>query len=103
MEQNTNRISPATISFGIGASIAIIFNTLLAWLKDSHPAVNDAMKAATGHHWITHGILVVLVFLLFGLLMRGRFLKLNGGALSIVIFASVLFGGFGLVGWFLLY
>lgn len=101
-KENSDALNPTTIGFGLAASIAIISNTLLAWVKDSYPAVNAAMAAALGHHWITHGILVVLVFLILGKLFSetGFSKKLTGTSLSLTLFISVLLGGLGLVGWF---
>lgn len=101
-ERNPKTLNPTTVGFGLAASVAVIFNTLLAWIKDSNPAVNSAMKAALGHHWITHGVLVVLVFLILGKAFSTmNFAKNFGGTLlAFIIFVSVMLGGLGLVGWF---
>ena len=101
-EFSRQELSPHTAGFGVAAAIAILFNTLLAWLKDSHPAVQNAMKDVLGHHWITHGVLVASVFAVLGFgFSRSAFVgRLSGKMLAIIIFSATVLGGLGLVGWF---
>lgn len=95
-------LSHTAIAYGVAASVAVLFNTLLAWVKDSYPPLNSAMKHMTGHHWITHGLAVVLVFFLVGFLLSRR----SGDSLQgeytpiVVLCASVVLAGLGLAGWF---
>lgn len=64
---STQELSGATIGFGISFFVTSIFNTLLVILKETQKeTVLVWMKNATSHHWITHGILVVAVFLILG-------------------------------------
>lgn len=88
-------------AFGLAAAIAIIFNTLLAWVKDAYAPLNHFMALLTGHHWRTHGIVVVAVFFLLGWYFTSR----KGTPqmtdnLIITVAAAVVAGGIGLVGWF---
>ena len=53
-------------AFGMAAIVTILFNTLLAWIKDAFDPLNDVMALLTGHHWITHGLFDV------GRVPRGR-------------------------------
>src|SRR5207247_4138328 len=62
---NVQQLDRVSAAFALSASVAFIFNTLLAWVKDSVPALNDFMKALFGHHWTTHSIFDLAVF--FGL------------------------------------
>ena len=91
-----------TAGFTVAAAVAVVFNTLLAWVKDSNPAVNAEMKALLGHHWITHGVAVVLVFLILGFLFSriGFIKRLSGKTLAVTLSVGVVLGGLGLVGWF---
>ena len=66
-------LSHTAVAFGAAAAIAILFNTLLALVKDKVPALNTAMASLTGHHWITHGIAVVAVFFIVGIVFTLRF------------------------------
>lgn len=101
MEKETNsNVDPVTAGYGIAAAVAIIFNTLLAWAKDSNASLLAAMKAAMGHHWTTHGVVVVAVFLVLGLILSRRNIRLQGMTLAKIISGSVILGGLGLLGWF---
>ena len=55
-----------TAGFGLSVALMSILNTLLVIVKDTNPPIKDAMKAATGHHWITHGIIVIVLFIVLG-------------------------------------
>lgn len=90
-------------AFGLSAAITILFNTVLAWVKDATPALNDLMKAATGHHWRTHGIVDVVVFFVLGFifLMLGCPKSITN-RLVVGLAASAVIAGGGLAAWFLL-
>ncbi len=102
MEQDFNQyVDRRTAGFGVAAAVAILFNTLLAWVKDSYPALNAAMKAAMGHHWITHGVAVMAVFLILGLLLSQKNMRMSGKRLAWKLVAATVLAGLGLIGWFL--
>lgn len=90
-------------AFGLAAAVTVVFNTVLAWVKDATPALNDLMKAATGHHWRTHGIVDVVVFFVLGyvFLMQGGTTKITN-RLTIGLAASAVIAGAGLAAWFFL-
>lgn len=70
------QLSGTTIGFGLSVVITSILSTLLVVIKESHEATVMAwMKQATPHHWITHGVIVVILFVVLGVLLS----KLNGG------------------------
>jgi len=48
----------------IGYFAAAIFNSLLLIIKETNPAVKTWLKVTFGHHWIGHGILTIIVFIL---------------------------------------
>ena len=60
-------MKPATSSFALAAAVAIVFNTLLAWAKDAWEPLNDFLKSIAGHHWTTHGLADLVVFVGLGL------------------------------------
>jgi len=49
---------------GVGISYAItcIFSALLVVLKERNDAIHDEMVVITGHHWVTHGVLNLIIF-----------------------------------------
>jgi asparagine N-glycosylation enzyme membrane subunit Stt3 len=102
MEQNLNQyVDRRTAGFGVAAAVAIIFSTLLTFAKESYPALNAAMKAATGHHWITHGVAVMAVFLILGWLLSKTNIRMSGKRLAWKLVAATVLAGLGLIGWFL--
>lgn len=90
-------------AFGLSAAITVVFNVVLAFVKDSYPPLNSFMASLTGHHWRTHGLLDVAVFIGLGLLFTARGIPargLTGGSVVTVTAATVLAGAaLGL--WFL--
>ncbi|MDE2165392.1 MAG: hypothetical protein KGJ66_03520 [Alphaproteobacteria bacterium] len=90
-------------AFGLAAAVTILFNTVLAWVKDATPALNNLMKAATGHHWRTHGIVDVVVFFVLGyiFLTQGGTTKITN-RLTIGLAVSAVVAGAGLAAWFFL-
>ncbi|WP_448188582.1 hypothetical protein [Azospirillum sp. sgz301742] len=94
-------LDTASTAFGLSAATVIIFNTLLAWVKDSYEPLNSFMAALTGHHWITHGLVDVLLFFGLGAFFMARHVKVRADALMVAVVAAAVLGGAGLAGWFL--
>ena len=90
-------------AFGWAAVVAVVFNTVLAFVKDTYDPLNSLMKAMTGHHWITHGLADVVVFLVVGWLLLARGTNAPGLSKSTVIgvVVSAIIAGAGLASWFL--
>jgi hypothetical protein len=90
-------------AFGWSAAIVIIFNTVLAWTKDAYEPLNTFMAHLTSHHWITHGLVDVILFFLLGWLLMKRHMAsgLTNSLIVSVLIATVV-GGVGLAAWFLL-
>lgn len=59
-------LSPATSGFVVSAAITVLFNTGLAWAKDAYPPLNALMKSVGGHHWTTHGLVDLALFVGLG-------------------------------------
>ncbi len=92
----------ASTAFGISAAVAILFNTVLAWVKDSYDPLNSFMAHLTGHHWITHGLADILVFLIIGAFLMNRGLRVPGSTVVTAVTGAVVVGGAGLAAWFFL-
>lgn len=78
-----NTLSKSTIGFGISAAITIILNMFLMILKEKIPEFHDAMVAFTGHHWVSHGVIDVVIFILLGIFFAKKALNKNISALLI--------------------
>lgn len=82
-----------TVGFGLSAAIVIIFNGLLVIVKETYQPLFNFMASLTGHHWTTHGIFDILLFLILGFLFSKSNLqeKFDGAKLSnYLIFSSVI-------------
>ncbi len=53
-------------AYGLSAAITVVFNVVLAFIKDSYPPLNSFMAHLTGHHWRTHGLVDVILFFVLG-------------------------------------
>jgi ribose/xylose/arabinose/galactoside ABC-type transport system permease subunit len=86
-----------TISFGLSLALACVVNALLVVAKEKIPSVMAGMQKLTGHHWVSHCAIVLLLFALFGWL----FARANGGRginLTLNRFLATLVSGVALGG-----
>jgi hypothetical protein len=81
-----------------------VFNTLLAWIKDAYDPLNKFMASLTGHHWTTHGIADVLLFVVLGYVLMNTNVpdRMSSKAVTLTLIASVIVSGLGLLIWFVL-
>jgi hypothetical protein len=100
----SERTKEATAAaFGLSAAITILFNVVLAFVKDSYAPLNSFMAQLTGHHWRTHGLADVILFLLLGWLFMARGIPSRGltNSTTINLAASVIISSAALGLWFL--
>ena len=93
----------AAAAFSMSAGVTAVFNTVLAWAKDLYAPLNDFMASLTGHHWRTHGIFDLIVFVAVGFFLMQRQFKMNGNRLAIVVASCAILSGAGLAGYFLVH
>lgn len=72
-------------AFGLSAAVTVVFNVVLAFIKDSYPPLNSFMASLTGHHWRTHGLADVILFFLLGWLFMSRQMPARGLTASSVV------------------
>jgi uncharacterized membrane protein len=103
--ENT-RLSKHTVSFGMALALASVVNGLLVVAKEKSPAVLAGMRRLTGHHWITHSVLVLGLFALGGWVFAraggGRGIKLTASRLIGILAAGVATGGLIILGFYLI-
>jgi hypothetical protein len=94
-----------TIGFGLSAALMNVFSTLLVIVKEMNPFIKTAMANALGHHWTSHGVVILICFVGFGFILSGATKAENWSAnkLRNVIFGSVLLGGAGLAVFYLVH
>ena len=99
------RLDRTSTPFGLSAAITSVFNTLLAWTKDAYEPLNTFMGSLTGHHWTTHGIADVLLFIVLGFALLGTDVPDRVGAKTTIttLVACVVLSGLGLLAWFVLF
>lgn len=102
--ENTS-LSRYTVSFGLSLAVASVVNGLLVIAKEKIPAVLTGMQKLTGHHWITHSVFIVGLFLLGGLLLAqanaGQGPKLTANRLLGTLVAGVGAGALLILGFYL--
>ena len=99
-------LSKCTNSFGVALSVACVANALLVTVKEKSPHVLASMKILTGHHWITHCMGVILLFIVLGWglskVRGGEGLRLRPDTLAAIVVAGVLLNAFIIVGFYLI-
>jgi hypothetical protein len=98
-------MNTTTSAFALSAAIACLFNTALAWAKDAYAPLNKFMASLTGHHWITHGLADLVVFVGLGLIFMNTSVanKINPNRVVAILIWSVVVASLGLFAWFLLF
>ena len=101
----TQTLDKMTIGFGLSAAVVSIFNTLLVIFKELTPPFKAGMAAAMGHHWTTHGVIVIGLFIVLGFAFTGMVKAESWSAdrLGKTILWSVIFGGGALAAFYLLH
>jgi hypothetical protein len=59
-------ISKHTISFGLSVALCAVLNALLVIAKERSKGLEDSMQRITGHHWITHVAIILILFAICG-------------------------------------
>lgn len=100
-------IGKYTSSFGVSVVITSILSAILVVVKESSESTVLAwMKNLTGHHWITHGLIVVVAFLVIGWGLAktnsGQGLKITPDRLITLIVSAVVLSGLIIAGFYLI-
>jgi succinate dehydrogenase hydrophobic anchor subunit len=99
------RPNRATAAFGVAATVVILFNTVLACVKDANPALLRFMNSIAGHNWTTQGLVDLVLFFGLGLVaMRtGWTDRITGQGLAGLLTAAVVLASVALATWYLLF
>jgi hypothetical protein len=100
MNSQNNTLSRRTTSFGLSLVVCSVVNALLVIAKEKSPAVLSAMQKLTGHHWVTHAAIVIILFVVLGVLFANVSVSVNRLIKTIV--AGVLISGLIIVGFYLI-
>lgn len=95
----------AMYGFGLSVAVASMFTALLVVAKEMNAPLLSWMNATSGHHWVTHGILTLAVFVALGLILTrlgsDERSWLNANRLTFVLAASIVVSGAIIFGFFL--
>jgi len=99
-------VSKYTVSFGLSAALASVVNALLVVAKEKNQAVLVGLQKITGHQWVTHSAIVLILFGFFGWLFArangGQGLKMTVNRLIGTIVAGVVTSGLIIIGFYLI-
>ena len=107
MNQDIEELRSASVGrhakgFGLSFLLASAFSALLVLLKESVAPIKDAMKAALGHHWVTHGVLVLLLFAVIGVVLsKGKLQRTSASTLLAAVIGGTVISGLILLVFFL--
>lgn len=69
-KMDTKAVNQLTISYILSYVIAVIFSSVLTIVKDLQAPLKAWMKSLTTHHWVTHGIFVLVLFFLLAFIFN---------------------------------
>lgn len=103
----TNSIGKYTISFGLSLAITSVLSALLVVVKEiGHSTVLPLMAKITGHHWVTHGLFILILFVVIGWILGrangGNGVKMTVNRLITTIVGGVVLGGLIIAGFYLI-
>ncbi len=98
-------VSKSIEKYARGFTLSLIamslFNALLVIAKESNYALKEWMKAATGHHWTTHGVAVLIMFIALGFVLSNTNIverldlrKALAAVLTVTIISGLIITGF---------
>lgn len=100
--QASDRLVDArTTGYGMAYAYTVLFSAALTVVKELTPPLLDLMKSL-GHHWVTQGVLnLIIFFVLASVLSRGG-RQMEGGKLAQWIAGSTVLGGLVIFGFYLI-
>jgi hypothetical protein len=103
--QSATTLSRTAAGYSASAAITLVFNAVLTIVKDASVPLHDFMQKLMGHHWTTHGVVILVVFLVLGwLLSRSEAVaKMSDTALIGAVVVGALINGGAIALWFLFF
>jgi len=89
--------------FGLSLVVTNLLSAVILLFKELNANVMSAMKAALGHHWTTHVVILLVVFVVLGFIFSGMKLgtKWDSQKMMKYIIWSVIISGVITAGFFL--
>jgi hypothetical protein len=104
-DTETYELGKYTKSFGLSFAITSLISALLVVVKETHEeSVLAWMKSATGHHWVTHGVLDLILFGLIGWVLarpnNGQGINITAKALVTTMVVSLVISWLIIIGFY---
>jgi hypothetical protein len=102
MSAKQNQLSDSSAGFAMAGAIVVVFNTVLAWVKDAYAPLLQFMNALAWHNWITQGLADIILFVGLGLILSKMKLgeRMGPNGPTTVLVAAVVVAGLGLFAWY---
>lgn len=97
------RMGRCTAGFGLSLVVTSLLNALILVAKELNGDLMNAFKSATGHHWVTHGAIVIGMFIVLGLIFSAANAgeRFDHGRMLKYIVLAVVISGIVVAGFFL--
>jgi len=104
----TNGIGKYTTSFGMSLAITSVVSALLVVVKEmSENTVLALMKGITFHHWFTHSLFILILFVVVGWLLArsngGQGVKMGVNRFISTLVGAVVVSGLIIAGFYLVW
>ncbi len=98
-------LSKNSVSYGLALSVTSVINALIVIAKEKNVAVMNGMKKLTGHHWSTHTVIALVLFVAlawgFGRANNGRGVDITVTKLIKILVSAVAIASLIIVGFYL--
>ena len=98
-------VSKYTRSFGLSLALASVVNAVLVVAKEKSPAIQAGMQKLTGHHWVTHAVIILALYVGCGWLFSrpngGQGVRFTAQSLIVTVVTGVVAGGLIIAGFYL--
>lgn len=102
----TSRLDRLISGFGLSFAIASIANAALVIAKGTSEGFRDALKSLAGHQWMSHGAVVLGLFLVLGFVLSsgpvGVRVSLDARKTCAVVVAGALLSALAIIAFYLL-
>jgi hypothetical protein len=101
-------IGKYTRSFGLSFAITSVISAIVVILKETNEeTVLAGMAAVTGHHWVTHGLFNLILFVVLGWALsrphQGAGVNISANSLIFWIVGAVVVSGILIAGFYLIH
>ena len=86
--------------YGMAYVYTVLFSAVLTVVKETTPPLLNLMKSL-GHHWVTHGVLNLIVFFVLASILVKSGRQMDGGRLGGMIAGATVIGGLVIFGFYL--